>query len=86
MPDAQTSGREGKTLKTFTADSKAACFTGRCDLIDRARTGAAERISSLFYYGSAFLLNVYILAVQVVRRNPISFADTTKDSFFFRRS
>lgn len=44
---AQTSGREGKTLKTFTADSKAAIFTGPVvALIDSGTAGAAEVVAS----------------------------------------
>jgi carboxyl-terminal processing protease len=44
---AQTSGREGKTLKTFTADSKAAIFAGPVvALIDTGTAGAAEVVAS----------------------------------------
>jgi carboxyl-terminal processing protease len=44
---AQTSGREGKTLKTFTADSKAAIFSGPVvALIDSGTAGAAEVVAS----------------------------------------
>jgi carboxyl-terminal processing protease len=44
---AQTSGREGKTLKTFTADSKAAIFSGPVAvLIDTGTAGAAEVVAS----------------------------------------
>ena len=44
---AQTSGREGKTLKTFTADSKAAIFSGPVvALIDAGTAGAAEVVAS----------------------------------------
>jgi carboxyl-terminal processing protease len=46
---AQTSGREGKTLKTFTADSKAAIFSGpMVVLIDAGTAGAAEVVASAF--------------------------------------
>jgi carboxyl-terminal processing protease len=44
---AQTSGREGKTLKTFTADPKAAIFAGPvAALIDSGTAGAAEVVAS----------------------------------------
>src|SRR4030095_5299860 len=44
---AQTSGREGKTLKTFTADSKNAIFSGpMVALIDTGTAGGAEVIAS----------------------------------------
>lgn len=44
---AQTSGREGKTLKTFTADPKAAIFAGPVvALIDSGTAGAAEVVAS----------------------------------------
>ncbi len=44
---AQTSGREGKTLKTFAADSKAAIFAGPVvALIDSGTAGAAEVVAS----------------------------------------
>jgi carboxyl-terminal processing protease len=44
---AQTIGREGKTLKTFTADPKAAIFSGPVvALIDNGTAGAAEIIAS----------------------------------------
>ena len=44
---AQTIGREGKALKTFTADSKAALFTGPVvALIDNGTAGAAEVVAS----------------------------------------
>jgi len=44
---AQTSGREGKTLKTFAADPKAAIFTGPVvALIDSGTAGAAEVVAS----------------------------------------
>ncbi len=44
---AQTSGREGKTLKTFTADAKAAIFSGPVvALIDSGTAGAAEVVAS----------------------------------------
>jgi carboxyl-terminal processing protease len=44
---AQTSGREGKTLKTFTADPKAAIFTGPVvALIDSGTAGAAEVVAA----------------------------------------
>ncbi|HUS11456.1 MAG TPA: S41 family peptidase [Pyrinomonadaceae bacterium] len=44
---AQTSGREGKTLKTFTADPKAAIFAGPVvALIDAGTAGAAEVVAS----------------------------------------
>src|SRR4030095_597294 len=40
---AQTSGREGKTLKTFNADPKSAIFSGPLvALIDSGTAGAAE--------------------------------------------
>jgi carboxyl-terminal processing protease len=46
---AQTSGREGKTLKTFTADPKAAIFSGpMVVLIDAGTAGAAEVVASAF--------------------------------------
>src|SRR5829696_996827 len=44
---AQTVGREGKALKTFTADPKAAIFTGPVvALIDTGSAGAAEVVAS----------------------------------------
>ena len=44
---AQTSGREGKSLKTFTADPKAAMFSGPVvALIDSGTAGAAEVVAS----------------------------------------
>ena len=44
---AQTIGREGKTLKTFTADPKAAIFAGPIvAIIDNGTAGAAEIIAS----------------------------------------
>ena len=44
---AQTTGREGKTLKTFTADPKAAIFSGpMIALIDTGTAGAAEVVAS----------------------------------------
>src|SRR5882762_3468849 len=44
---AQTSGREGKTLRTFTADPKAAIFSGPVvALIDSGTAGAAEVVAS----------------------------------------
>jgi carboxyl-terminal processing protease len=44
---AQTSGRENKTLKTFTADPKAAIFSGPVvALIDSGTAGAAEVVAS----------------------------------------
>ena len=44
---AQTSGREGKSLKTFTADPKAAIFSGPVvGLIDSGTAGAAEVVAS----------------------------------------
>lgn len=44
---AQTTGREGKTLKTFTADPKAVIFTGPVAvLIDAGTAGAAEVVAS----------------------------------------
>lgn len=44
---AQTSGREGKTLKTFTAEPKAAIFSGPVvALIDSGTAGAAEVVAS----------------------------------------
>jgi len=44
---AQTSGREGKALKTFTADPKAAIFAGPVvALIDSGTAGAAEVVAS----------------------------------------
>lgn len=46
---AQTSGREGKTLKTFTADPKLAIFHGPViALIDTGTAGAAEVVASAF--------------------------------------
>jgi carboxyl-terminal processing protease len=46
---AQTSGREGKTLKTFSADPKAAIFAGPVvALIDAGTAGAAEVVASAF--------------------------------------
>jgi carboxyl-terminal processing protease len=46
---AQTSGREAKTLKTFTADPKAAIFAGPVvALIDAGTAGAAEVVASAF--------------------------------------
>lgn len=46
---AQTSGREGKTLKTFAADPKAAIFSGpMVVLIDAGTAGAAEVVASAF--------------------------------------
>lgn len=46
---AQTSGREGKTLKTFAADPKAAIFHGPVvALIDAGTAGAAEVVASSF--------------------------------------
>ncbi len=46
---AQTSGREGKTLKTFAADPKAAIFAGPVvALIDTGTAGAAEVVASAF--------------------------------------
>ena len=46
---AQTSGREGKTLKTFSADAKAAIFAGPVvALIDTGTAGAAEVVASAF--------------------------------------
>jgi carboxyl-terminal processing protease len=46
---AQTSGREGKTLKTFSADPKAAIFSGpMVVLIDAGTAGAAEVVASAF--------------------------------------
>jgi carboxyl-terminal processing protease len=46
---AQTIGREGKTLKTFTADSKTAIFTGPVVvLIDTGTADAAEVVASAF--------------------------------------
>jgi carboxyl-terminal processing protease len=46
---AQTSGREGKTLRTFTADPKAAIFSGpMVVLIDAGTAGAAEVVASAF--------------------------------------
>jgi carboxyl-terminal processing protease len=46
---AQTSGREGKTLKTFTAESRAAIFSGPVvALIDAGTAGAAEVVASAF--------------------------------------
>jgi carboxyl-terminal processing protease len=50
IPDgtiAETIGREGKTLKTFTADSKAAIFSGPVvAIINNGTAGAAEVIAS----------------------------------------
>lgn len=44
---AQTSGREGKTLRTFTADPKATIFSGPVvALIDTGTAGAAEVVAS----------------------------------------
>lgn len=44
---AQTTGREGKSLKTFTADPKAAIFAGPVVvLIDAGTAGAAEVVAS----------------------------------------
>ena len=44
---AQTIGREGKTLKTFTADSKNAIFAGPVvALVDNGTAGAAEVVAS----------------------------------------
>lgn len=44
---AQTAGREGKTLKIFTADPKATIFTGPIvALIDSGTAGAAEVVAS----------------------------------------
>jgi carboxyl-terminal processing protease len=44
---AQTSGREGKTLKTFAADPKAAIFAGPVvAVIDNGTAGAAEVVAS----------------------------------------
>lgn len=44
---AQTIGREGKALKTFTADPKAAIFSGQVVvLIDTGTAGAAEVVAS----------------------------------------
>jgi carboxyl-terminal processing protease len=44
---AQTAGREGKTLRTFTADPKAAIFSGPVvALIDSGTAGAAEVVAS----------------------------------------
>jgi carboxyl-terminal processing protease len=44
---AQTTGREGKTLKTFTADPKATIFSGPIiALIDAGTAGAAEVVAS----------------------------------------
>jgi carboxyl-terminal processing protease len=46
---AQTIGREGKTLKTFTADPKAAIFSGPVvALIDAGTAGSAEVVASAF--------------------------------------
>ncbi|HSS19333.1 MAG TPA: S41 family peptidase [Pyrinomonadaceae bacterium] len=46
---AQTSGREGKALKTFEADSKATIFQGPAVvLIDTGTAGAAEVVASAF--------------------------------------
>ncbi|MCA1607682.1 MAG: hypothetical protein LC775_19945, partial [Acidobacteria bacterium] len=44
---AQTAGREGKTLKTYSAESKAALFSGPViALIDAGTAGAAEVVAS----------------------------------------
>src|ERR1051325_1440093 len=44
---AQTAGREGKSLKTFTAEPKAAIFAGPVvALIDSGTAGAAEVVAS----------------------------------------
>ena len=46
---AQTSGREGKSLKTFSADPKATIFNGPViALIDTGTAGAAEVVASAF--------------------------------------
>ena len=46
---AETSGREGKILKTFNADPKAAIFSGPAvALIDAGTAGAAEVVASAF--------------------------------------
>jgi carboxyl-terminal processing protease len=46
---AQTSGREGKTIKTFSADPKQAIFHGPViALIDSGTAGAAEVVASAF--------------------------------------
>jgi len=46
---AQTSGREGRALKTFSADAKAAMFSGPVvALIDSGTAGAAEVVASAF--------------------------------------
>ncbi|MFN2498866.1 MAG: S41 family peptidase [Pyrinomonadaceae bacterium] len=46
---AQTSGREGRSVKTFSADSKAAIFSGPAvALIDAGTAGAAEVVASAF--------------------------------------
>jgi carboxyl-terminal processing protease len=46
---AQTSGREGKALKTFDADPKSAIFSGPVvALIDTGTAGAAEVVASAF--------------------------------------
>src|SRR6185295_210460 len=46
---AQTSGREGKTLKQFSADAKAAIFAGPVvALVDTGTAGAAEVVASAF--------------------------------------
>ena len=46
---AQTIGREGKTLRTFTADPKAAIFSGPVvALIDAGTAGSAEVVASAF--------------------------------------
>jgi carboxyl-terminal processing protease len=46
---AQTIGREGKTLKAFTADPKAAIFSGPVvALIDAGTAGSAEVVASAF--------------------------------------
>ncbi len=46
---AQTSGREGRSVKTFSADPKAAIFSGPAvALIDAGTAGAAEVVASAF--------------------------------------
>lgn len=46
---AQTSGREGKSLKTFSADPKASIFNGPVvAMIDTGTAGAAEVVASAF--------------------------------------
>ena len=46
---AQTSGREGKSLKTFSADPKATIFNGPViAMIDHGTAGAAEVVASAF--------------------------------------